>query len=105
MDKKIVCLLGAAAALTTVTTAAQAAPAQNTELSPATDYRDLLNPIPNALPVLKSDDARLARSRANETTRLAQVSVQVGHHHHHHHARRHHHHHHHHHHRHHHDHD
>jgi hypothetical protein len=106
MDKKIAGLLGAAAALTTVTTAAQAAPAQNTELSPATSYRDLLDPIPNALPVLKADDERLAHSRANEATRLAQVSVQVGHHHHHHHhARRHHHHHHHHHHRHHHDHD
>ena len=48
-----------------MTTAAQAA--QNTELSPATDYRDLLNPIPNALTVLKSNDERLARSRANET--------------------------------------
>ena len=83
MDKKIAGLLGAAAALTTMTAATQTA--QSTEVSPATSYRDLLDPIPNALPKLKADDARLARTPANEATRLAQVSVQVGHHHHHHH--------------------
>jgi hypothetical protein len=84
MDKKIAGLLGAAAALTTMTSA-QAAPAQSVEPAAATSYRDLLDPIPNALPLLKADDARLAKSRANETVRLAQVSVQIGHHHHHHH--------------------
>src|SRR5690348_12949833 len=84
MDKKIAGLLGAAAALTSMTTAAQAAPAQQTELAPATSYRDLLNPISNALPILRADDERLA-NQMNESTRLAQVSVQVGHHHHHHH--------------------
>lgn len=109
MDKKIAGLLGAAAALTTMTAAAQAAPAQNTELSPAMSYRDLLNPIPNAVPLLQADDARLARER-DAVTRLAQISVQIGHHHHHdvrvrvrhhhhhHHSYHHHHHHHHHHH-------
>jgi hypothetical protein len=97
MDKKIAGLLGAAAALTTMT-GAQAAPAQPTELAPATSYRDLLDPVPNALPMLKADDARLAqKSTADE---VAQISVQLGHHHHHHHhvvvvPRRHHHHHHH----------
>jgi hypothetical protein len=97
MDKKIAGLLGAAAALTTVTGVAQAAPAQSTELAPAMSYQDLLDPIPNAVPLLKADDARLARTPANTETRLAQISVQIGHHHHHHHVRRHHHHHHHHH--------
>jgi hypothetical protein len=102
MDKKLAGLLGAAAALSTMT-AAQAAPARGPELPGATSYRDLLDPIPNALPLLKADDQRLAQSGS---TRTAQVVI--GHHHHHHHgarvyvrvgprAHRHHHHHHHHH--------
>jgi len=85
MDKKIAGLLGAAAALTSMTSATQAAPPQTTELAPATSYRDLLNPIPNAVPILRADDQRLARRQSTEGTQLAQVSVQVGHHHHHHH--------------------
>ena len=78
MEKKIAGLLGAAAALTTITSA-QAAPAQLSEPTAATNYRELLNPIPNAVPLLKADDAR------HDAARLAQISVQVGHHHHHHH--------------------
>jgi hypothetical protein len=97
MDKRLAGLLGAAAALTTMASA-QAAPAPSTELAPATSYRDLLDPIPNAVPMLKSDNARLTETPATE---VAQVVIGVGHHHHHHHhhhhARRHHHHHHHHH--------
>lgn len=95
MDKRIAGLLGAAAALTTMASA-QAAPAQPTELAPATSYRDLLDPIPNAVPMLKADDAKRAEA-AN--TEVAQISVQIGHHHHHHHrvvVMHHHHHHHHH---------
>jgi len=95
MDRKIAGLLGAAAALTAVTTA-QATPVET--LAPATSYRDLLDPIANAMPLLQADNARAA---AQSTTEVAQISVQVGHHHHHHHIvirRRHHHHHHHHHH-------
>jgi hypothetical protein len=84
MDKKIASLLGAAAALTTMT-GAQATPAESPGPTVATSYRDLLDPIPNAVPLLKSDDARLTSERTNGTTRLAQISVQVGHHHHHHH--------------------
>ena len=94
MDKKLAGLLGAAAALTTMT-AAQASPAQTTELAPATSYSDLLDPIPNALTVLKAHDARLAETAPME---VAQVTIQVGHHHHHHRRSHHHHHHHHHHH-------
>jgi len=82
MDKKIAGLLGAAAALTTMSTA-QAAPDQT--LSPASSYRDLLDPIPNALPKLKADDEATQARRQNPSTKLAQISVQVGHHHHHHH--------------------
>jgi hypothetical protein len=95
MDKKIAGLLGAAAALTTMTSA-QAAPAQSTELAPAASYRDLLDPVPNAVPMLQADNARLSE----KTTEVAQITIGVGHHHHHHHGVRirlgHHHHHHHH---------
>jgi hypothetical protein len=82
MDKKLAGLLGAAAAFTTMS-AAQAAPAVGPELPQATSYRDLLDPIPNALPLLKADDQRLAQSAG---TRTAQVVI--GHHHHHHHGAR-----------------
>jgi hypothetical protein len=84
MDKKIAGLLGAAAALTAMTSAQAAAPAQTTETAPATSYRDLLDPVPNALAQLKADDAK--RNEAPKTE-VAQVSVQIGHHHHHHHHR------------------
>jgi hypothetical protein len=107
MDKRIAALLGAAAALTTVT-AAQAATASTPQLPAATSYRDLLDPIPNAVSLLKADDARLAEQPAT-AEQVAQLSVRIGHHHHHHHHHhivprpmrrmfRHHHHHHHHHH-------
>ncbi len=98
MDKRIAGLMGAAAALTTLGTA-QAAPGQPSGPTPAANYRELLDPIPNAVPLLKADNERLSQERFD----VAQVSVQIGHHHHHHHGRiiikrRYHHHHHHHHH-------
>jgi hypothetical protein len=105
MDKKLAGLLGAAAALATMTSAQAAAP-QQTEMAPVTSYGDLLDPVPNALSQLKADNAKRGEV---PTTEVAQVSVQVGHHHHHHHGvvvrlgRGHHHYHHHHHHHHHHD--
>ena len=90
MDKKLAGLLGAAAALTTMTAAQAAMPDQKTEIAPAASYRDLLDPVPNALSALKADNAK--RDEAPKTE-LAQVSVQVGggrhhhyHHHHHHHG-------------------
>jgi hypothetical protein len=93
MDKKIAGLLGAAAALTAVSGAQAATTPQGTELAPAANYADLLQPVPNAVQALKADDAR------RDEMQVAQVSVQIGHHHHHHHRYyRHHHHHHHHHH-------
>jgi len=98
MDRKIAGLLGAAAALTTMTAGAQAAPVQQTGPATATTYRDLLDPIPNAVPMLQADNARLMEAPKTE---VAQITIGVGHHHHHHHVRimrRHHHHHHHHHH-------
>jgi cobalamin biosynthesis protein CbiG len=91
MDKKIAGLLGAAAALTTMT-AAQNAVAEPAPSAPLVSHRDLLESVPNALAALKEDDARLAKEK-DGNTQLAQY-----HHHHHHHRRRRHHHHHHHHH-------
>ena len=82
MDKRIAGLLGAAAALATVGGANAATGAQGTAQSPATGYRELLNPVPNAAAVLKADDARREAEARNVKT--AQVSVQLGHHHHHH---------------------
>jgi hypothetical protein len=78
MDKKIAGLLGAAAAITTVT-GAQAAPVQPAPLAAPTNYRELLNPIQNAAALLKADDeARMAPAAKLER-------VQWHHHHHHHH--------------------
>jgi hypothetical protein len=93
MDKKIAGLLGAAAALTTMTGAQASTPAPTTEPSQVTSYRDLLDPVPDAVQALQADNARLS---AQPKTEVAQISVTVGHHHHHH-VRiiRHHHHHHH----------
>jgi hypothetical protein len=82
MDKKMAGLLGAAAALTAMTSVQAASPGQSTEVVPATTYRDLLDPFPNALAQLKAEDAKRGEVPKTE---LAQVSVQIGHHHHHHH--------------------
>ena len=93
MDKKIAGLLGAAAALTTMTGANAAAPATTLQ---APSYADLLNPVPNAVAQLIADDnARATRSRSGEVD-VAQIRVEVDHHHHHRYHRRHKHHHHHH---------
>jgi hypothetical protein len=103
IDKKIAGLLGAAAALTTMS-AAQSAVAEPTQNTPPTSYRDLLEPIADALNALKIDDARIAAAKAQGGEQVTQY-----HHRHHHHHRtyrvvprpyghRHHHHHHHHHH-------
>ncbi len=94
MDKRIAGLLGAAAALTAVSGAQAATSPQATEIAPAANYADLLQPVPNPVQALKADDARRSEAPGLE---VAQVSVQIGPHHHHHHRyyRRYHHHHHH----------
>jgi hypothetical protein len=82
MDKKIAGLLGAAAALAAVGSANAATEAQGNPQNPAAGYRELLNPVPNAVAALKADDARREAEARNVKT--AQISVQLGHHHHHH---------------------
>jgi hypothetical protein len=81
MDKKIAGLLGAAAALATVS-GANATEVQRNTSNPAASYRDLLNPVPKALEALKADDARLANKPADEF-KLAQDHHHHHHHHHH----------------------
>jgi hypothetical protein len=81
MDKKIAGLLGAAAALTTVG-GAHAATTQPTKPLAATSYRDLLEPVPNALALLTADDA----VRAQQPPARVQLAQYHHHHHHHHHG-------------------
>jgi len=82
MDKKIAGLLGAAAAIGAVT-GAQAAPAQQPQLAVPASYRDLLEPVPNALAMLKAEDA--ARTQLGPTAKMEMVQYHHHHHHHHHH--------------------
>jgi hypothetical protein len=81
MDKKIAGLLGAAAALSTMHTA-QAATEPENRSAPAANYRDLLEPVPNALDALKADDAQTAAEQ--QPLQMAQFYYHHHHHHHHH---------------------
>jgi hypothetical protein len=85
MDKKIAGLLGAAAALTAVTAAHAAVPAQPEGYAPAASYRDLLDPVPNAVSALKADDARVAEAPVDSVKDDGLQVAQFYHHHHHHH--------------------
>jgi hypothetical protein len=95
MQKKITGLLGAGAVATLgAFGVAQAAPAPAaSDVLTANSFAELLEPIPNAVALLKSADESGSSSSAERNVQLAQHH----HHHHHHHARRRHHHHHHHH--------
>ena len=86
MDKKIAGLLGAAAALATVG-GANATEVQGNAPNPASNYRELLAPVPNALAALKADDAR-RDGESRDGVKLAQITIGIGHHHHHHHGPR-----------------
>jgi hypothetical protein len=79
MEKKIAGVLGAVAALGTLT-AAQAAPS---DVLRANSYAELLNPIPDAAAQLRALDEREASQPAETKVQLAQYY----HHHHHHHHR------------------
>jgi hypothetical protein len=102
MDKRISGLLGAVAAVTTVTgaQAATQAPGSGTAALQASSYADLLVPVPNATAALIADNE--LRAQVAPAQRSEGVKVADDHHHHHHHViiikrhRRHHHHHHHH---------
>lgn len=106
MDKKIAGLLGAVAAVTTMT-GAQAAtqtPADTSSALRASSYADLLMPVPNATEALVADNMLLGQSAAKRAAGVKVAEYYHHHHHHHHHdvvvikRHRHHYHHHHHHH-------
>ncbi len=84
MDKRIAGLLGAAAALTAANTAPAATPTPATGLAPAASYRELLDPIPNAVAALKADEAQRNSAPASGETRVAGDYYYHHHHHHHH---------------------
>ncbi len=84
MDKKIVSLLGAVAAVGLASgVAAASSPAENS--APPT-YRDLLNPVSDPVAALRSDNQRLADQKIADKT----VIIKKGHRHHHHHHHHHH---------------
>ncbi|WP_026595422.1 hypothetical protein [Methyloferula stellata] len=102
MDKKIVGIVGALAALGGAGTAT-AAPAQApaaADVMEVRSYADLLQPIPNAVALLQASDAAIKAQKeaAGDSDDPANVELAQYHHHHHHHHhwRRWHHHHHHH---------
>ncbi len=81
MDKKIVGLLGAVAALGTVTSTEAAPLPPPSEVLHANSYADLLTPIPNAGAILQAMDREQGAGPGEATVQL----VQYHHHHHHHH--------------------
>ncbi len=87
MEKKIAGLLGAVAALGTLSVAhASPAPSPSDALK-ADSYADLLEPIPNAAKVLQTLDEQAPAQSADDGVKVAQY-FRHHHHHHHHHAYR-----------------
>lgn len=85
MEKKIAGLLGAMAALGTISSA-QAAPAPAaSDVLQANSYAELLQPIPNAANVLQALDEQQGPAGGEAKTQLAQLYIGTPHHHHHHH--------------------
>jgi hypothetical protein len=80
LDKKIVGLLGAVAALGTVSSTEAAPLSPPAEVLQANSYADLLTPIPNAGAILQAMDQQEGAGSGTARVQLAQY-----HHHHHHH--------------------
>jgi hypothetical protein len=84
MEKKIAGLLGAVAALSTLS-AAQATPGPDpTEVLQANSYAELLEPIPNAAALLRAVDEAKPAPSADGQVEVAQYYHHHHHHHHHH---------------------
>jgi hypothetical protein len=88
MDKNIAALLGAAAALTSMTVANAATPMTPAGTPQVSSYADLLAPVPNAMAELIADDTARANKSTPDGVEVAQIVIGVGHHHHHHHHHR-----------------
>ena len=87
MDKTMVGVFGAMAALASLDTAQAATEpaAAPTELTAAKSFAELLDPIPNALATLRAADAAAASTPKVEGVQVAQYYYYYHHHHHHHH--------------------
>jgi hypothetical protein len=91
MDKKLLGMLGGASALALVSggpSAAATSEANAPSLRPAQSFGELLDPIPNAVEILATEDE-------NPAAQAPQIQLVQYYHHHHHHMYHHHHHHHH----------
>ncbi|WP_024510372.1 hypothetical protein [Bradyrhizobium sp. ARR65] len=86
MEKKIAGLLGAVAALGTISSAQAAPGPSHVDVLQANSYAELLEPIPNAAEVLQAMDEQQAAGSGEARVQLAQYYRH--HHHHHHHWRR-----------------
>lgn len=85
MDKRLAAAVGAATALM-AGTAAQAAPVNEPGAAlQALSYSDLLQPIPNALDLLKQHDAQLAAQEVADDAMVEPAQFYYYEHHHHHH--------------------
>lgn len=94
MDKTLIGLLGGASALALLggaTEAASLSAAGADTLQPARSFAELLDPIPNAANILKTESEQASEEG---TAERPLILVQYYYHHHHHHYRHHHHHHH-----------
>jgi hypothetical protein len=93
MDKKLMGMLGAASALALVAGVSAPAAASANEpngLAPARSFAELLDPIPNAVDVLKADNEERTSDPAPASERVAE-DYHHHHHYHHHHYYHHHH--------------
>jgi hypothetical protein len=91
MDKKLMGMLGAASTLALLAGGSASAATSGTEpagVAPANSFAELLDPIPNAVDVLKVDN----ENRASEPAQAPEQVAQYHHHHHHHYYHHHHHH-------------
>lgn len=92
MQRRLLSILGGVSALALLSGAALAAPTVDAPatVKPAQSFGELLDPVPDAVSVLKADDG----INAARPVQVAQLYFGVGHHHHHHHNFYYHHHHH-----------
>ncbi|VTZ52310.1 conserved exported hypothetical protein [Methylocella tundrae] len=91
MDKKIIGLVGAMSALGALAQAANATPLSATEVLKVDSFGDLLEPIPNAIALLRVVDAAQATASDEQSASKpaeAQLAQYYNHHHHHHHHHR-----------------
>ncbi len=88
MDRNVIYVLGAVGALAGAGPANAAAAALDAPSSGAASYADLLQPIPNAVAVLRAEDAAALAAAPDAGAPVVENVQFIPHHHHHHHYRR-----------------